>query len=195
MTTDLQSRSGNGLSPAAANALWVALIAALTIGGSFVYACAAPFAAIAALAATKMDRANGLWLVVVAWIVNQAVGFGLLNYPLDASTFAWGGAIGLGTLAGFAAARAAVANARLPLVVALAVAFTAAFVVYELALYAASFALGASDEAFSMDVVGYILRINAVSFAGLLLLHRAAVALAWIREPVRPMSMQQPATA
>jgi hypothetical protein len=195
MTTDLQSRNGNGLSPATANALWVALIAALTIGGSFVYACAAPFAAIAALAATKMDRANGLSLVAVAWIVNQAVGFGLLDYPLDASTFAWGGAIGLGTVAGFAAARAAVATVSLPLIVMLAVAFTASFVVYELALYAASFVLGASDAAFSMDVVGYILRINAVSFAGLLLLHRAAVALAWISEPAQPVPAQSPAAA
>jgi hypothetical protein len=185
MTTRFQTGDDSGLSPASANTLWIALIAALTVGGSFVYACAAPFAAIAALAATKMDRTSGLSLVIVAWIANQVVGFGLLGYPLDANTFAWGGAIGLAAITGFAASRA-VATVEAPLAVTLAVAFMAAFVTYEAALYAASFALGASDEAFSMDVVGYILRINAVSFAGLLVLHRAAIALAWIREPSLP---------
>lgn len=185
MTTDLQIRSNGGLSPASANTLWIALIAALTVGGSFVYACAAPFAAIAALAATKMDRASGLSLVIVAWIANQVVGFGLLGYPLDANTFAWGGAIGLAAVAGFVASRA-IATAQAPRAVTLAVAFMASFAIYEAALYAASFALGASDEAFSMEVVGYILRINAVSFAGLLVLHRIAIALAWLREPILP---------
>jgi hypothetical protein len=85
-------------------ALWIALIAALTVGGSVAFACAAPLAAIAALAALTMRRVEGVALVVTAWLANQLVGFGILDYPLDVSTFGWGGAIGAAAVGGFLAA-------------------------------------------------------------------------------------------
>jgi hypothetical protein len=185
MSMPLSTKSQTSISPAAANTLWIALIAALSVGGSYIYACAAPFAAVAALAATKMDRASGLTLVLLAWLANQAVGYGLLQYPQTASSFAWGGAIGLAAVAGFFAARLA-AKVR-PHVVALAVSFLAAFAVYELALYAAGFFLGSSEEAFSAEVVGQILATNAVSFAGLLILHRIAGIVAWLRPATAPV--------
>lgn len=171
---------------AATISLWIALIAALSVGGSYVYACAAPLAAIAALAATRMDRASGLALVIVAWLANQAVGYGLLDYPQTADSFAWGGSIGLAAVAGFYAARR-IAAAGLSQLLALGLALLAAFAAYELTLYAAGFVLGASDGAFTAEVVGQILAINAVSFAGLLLLHRAATALAWLRPTATPV--------
>jgi len=186
MTTPHESRDGPGLSHPAATALWVTLIAALTVGGSLLLACVAPFAAIAALAAAKMDRWSGLALVVVAWVANQAVGFGLLDYPHTASTVAWGVAIGLATVAGFLSARVVVMAGKSPAVtlpVTLPAALLTAFAVYEAALYATGLWLGASDTAFSFDVVRDILAINAVSFAGLLALHRIAVALAWVSSP------------
>lgn len=183
MTPTANSRDGNLFAPVAATTLWIALIATLCVGGSTVFACAAPFAAIAGLAAAKMDRVSGLVLVVVAWAANQAIGFGFLDYPHTASTYAWGAAIGLGSIAGYGAARSIVEAGKAP-VASLVLAFVAAFVAYQTTLYAASFALGGSDYAFSSEIVWQILKINAVSFAGLLLLHRVAISLAWLGGPV-----------
>jgi hypothetical protein len=41
---------GNAETPMPLLAVWIALVAALTVGGSLAFACAAPLAAIAALA-------------------------------------------------------------------------------------------------------------------------------------------------
>lgn len=176
-------RNKESFSPAAATALWIALIAALCIGGSTVFACAAPFAAIGALAAAKMERMSGLILVLVAWVANQAVGFGLLEYPHTATTYAWGGAIGLGALVGFGAARVIVDAGKLP-VLSLVLGFVAAFVAYQMTLYAASLVLGGSDYAFSGEIVWYVLKVNTLSFAGLLILQRLAAALPALRPAV-----------
>lgn len=158
-------------SPAVASTLWIALIAGLSVGGSYIYACAAPFAAVAALAAAKMDRGTGLALVVVAWLANQIVGYGLLDYPQTANSFAWGGAIGVAAVVGFLAARS-LTEVRATGAFALGIALLAAFVFYEAILYVAGFILGASDTAFSLEVVGRIFVINVVSFVGLLAVHR-----------------------
>lgn len=160
--------------------LWVALIAALSVGGSYVYACAAPFAAIGALAARKMDLATGLTLVVLTWIANQIVGYGLLGYPLTANSFAWGGAIGLGAVAALFAARM-IGNLDWGTVAATIASFAVAFIAYEGTLYLASFGLGGSD-AFSFDIVVRILGINAVAFAGILALYAIAGLLKSNRE-------------
>src|SRR5262249_47157523 len=80
---------------------WIALIAALTVGGSLAFACAAPLAAIAALASLTMRQVEGIALVVMAWLANQLVGFAIPGYPLDLSTFGWGRALGAGPPARF----------------------------------------------------------------------------------------------
>lgn len=160
--------------------LWVALIAALSVGGSYVYACAAPFAAIGALAARKMDLATGLTLVLLAWIANQIVGYGLLGYPQTANSFAWGGAIGLGAVAALFAARM-IGNLGWGTVAATIASFAVAFIAYEATLYLASFGLGGSD-AFSFEIVAQILGINAVAFAGILGLYAIAGLLKISRE-------------
>ena len=50
---------GNAETPVPLLAVWIALVAALTVGGSLAFACAAPFAAIAALASLTMRRVEG----------------------------------------------------------------------------------------------------------------------------------------
>ena len=151
---------------------WVALIAVLSVGGSYVYACAAPFAAIGALAARKMDLATALTLILLAWIANQIVGYGLLGYPQTANSFAWGGAIGLGSVAALFASRM-IGNLGWGTVAATIASFAVAFIAYEATLYLASFGLGGSD-AFSFEIVARILGINAVAFAGILGLYAIA---------------------
>lgn len=165
--------------------IWTGLIAGLSIIGSLVFACAAPFAAIGALAASTMNREQGLMLVIAAWLSNQIVGYGILGYPQNTESFAWGAAIGLAAILAFMGARAATAFAGTrPF--GLAAAFLAAFAIYELALYLTGTVIFASEDAFSVAVVARILEINLVSFVGLLGLHRLAVAAALLPIAVKP---------
>jgi hypothetical protein len=181
----------NARERAAALALWVALVAGLSVTGSLAFACAAPLAAIAALAATKMRAGEGVALVVAAWLANQIVGYVVLGYPQTWDSFAWGAAIGTTAVIGFGAARAVVRPA-MPELVALAVALGAAFIAYEATLFAATAVLPSGDEAFSLSVVARIFAINAIAFAGLVLLHRGAIALHLLRPAGRA---PEPATA
>ena len=168
----------------AGTALWIALIAGLTVVGSYGWACAAPLAAVAALAALTLGRTEGLVLVVATWIVNQAVGFVLLSYPHTFESYAWGAAIGAGAVAGYLAARAVVHAAGVPALVALGTAFAAAFVFYQLGMYALGNALANDPGAFSTAIVTEVFVINAIAFIGFVLIHRAAVALSLLK-PIR----------
>jgi hypothetical protein len=149
---------------------WIGALTASTILGSFVFACATPFAALAALAALFLPRRDALALMIFNWLVNQVIGYGFLHYPQTWDSFAWGGAIGLGALAALPAAWWAEGLARPIGWFASAVsAFIAAFVGYEIILYAAATVLPAGDG-FSASVILYVLEVNGAGFAGLLVL-------------------------
>jgi hypothetical protein len=180
----------NATSPAAGTTLWIALVAALSVFGSFAYACAAPVAAVAALAALTLNRTEGLILVAATWAINQAVGFVLLSYPHDAGTYAWGAAIGAAMIFGYIAARP-VARAGQHWLVAAVATFAAAIVFYQLGLYGGSLAMGYTGDAFSTPVVQEVAAINAVAFVGFLAVYRAAVALSL----VKPAEAAAPITA
>jgi hypothetical protein len=180
--TDGTAATGSGL--------WIALVAGLTVIGSYALACVAPLAAVAALAALIMRRGEGLALVTIAWLVNQAVGFALLSYPHTPDTHAWGAAIGVAAVLGYFAAAAATPFVKSTLLAA-AVAFAAAFAVYQLALYAFGVATSYAGDSFSIAIIGEVLAINAVAYIGFLVLHRAAVALSL----VKPVQHATPATA
>lgn len=167
--------------------IWTGLIAGLSIIGSLVFACATPFAAIGALAATKMDREQGLLLVIAAWLSNQIVGYGILGYPQTAESFAWGAAIGIAAILALMGARTATAFAGTRSL-GLASAILAAFAAYELALYLTGTMLFASEDAFSFATVARIFEINLVSFVGLLALHRLAVATTLLPVAAKPAS-------
>ena len=170
--------------------LWIALIAGLTVIGSYGLACVAPLAAVAALAALTLSRTEGLALVVVAWIVNQAVGFALLSYPHAPDTYAWGAAIGIAAVLGYVAAAGATPYVKSKLL-APAVAFAVAFAVYQIALYAFGVATSYAGDSFSLAVVGEVLGINAAAYVAFLAIHRAAVALSL----VKPVEHATPASA
>lgn len=180
--TDRTAATGAGL--------WISLIAGLTVIGSYALACVAPMAAVAALAVLTMRRGEGLALVVVAWLVNQTVGFALLSYPHTADTYAWGAAIGVAAVLGYSAAAAITPFVRSTLLAA-AAAFAVAFAVYQFALYAFGVATSYAGDSFSIAIVGEVLAINAVAYVGFLALHRAAIALSL----VKPVHHAAPATA
>lgn len=167
-------------SDTAGTGLWIALIAGLTVIGSYALACVAPLAAVAALAALTLRRTEGLILVVAAWVINQAVGFVLLSYPHTPDTYAWGAAIGIAAVLGYFAASAAAGRTGSVLLTA-AVAFAVAFTVYQLALFAYGLAIGYGGDSFSTAIVGEVLAINAAAYVGFLAIHRAAVALSLVK--------------
>jgi hypothetical protein len=181
---------GNAETPMPLLAVWIALVAALTVGGSLAFACAAPLAAIAALASLTMRGGEGVALVVTAWLANQLVGFGILGYPLDLSTFGWGGAIGAAAVAGFFAAQW-VARPNVPSLFRFGLALVVSCAVYEIVLLTYGVVVGSSLAAFTPEIVARIFLINVIAFAGLLALHRAAVALSLLPQP----GSASPATA
>ncbi|MCK1622676.1 hypothetical protein IVA98_05335 [Bradyrhizobium sp. 160] len=144
--------------------------ALLTVSGalaSFVLACATPFAAFAVVAAAMLPLRPALLVVTGVWLVNQAVGFGALHYPIDGSTIAWGFATGAAALLATAVSSAVLRTlpqGRTPL--ALAVTLVAAYAAYELALLAATPALG-GEGAFTAAIVTRIGLTSAVWLAGL----------------------------
>ncbi|MFN4088828.1 MAG: hypothetical protein ACK4QW_07255 [Alphaproteobacteria bacterium] len=152
--------------PARAQSEWVVLIAIATIAGSVVFACAAPFAAVAAFAALHLGRRDAFFLIGIVWAANQAIGYGFLGYPQTWSSVGWGLAIGAGAAVATGAAMAtAHRTERLgPLPAALAV-FAVAFAAYQLALFAATAVLPSSAGAFDLPVVLYVLQVNAAAFA------------------------------
>src|SRR3954462_4631533 len=86
--------------PAAAGvAIWIALVSGSSVLFSLALACATPFAALATVSGLALRRGPALALVGTAWLANQAVGYGLLNYPRTPDSFAWGAAIGIAALA------------------------------------------------------------------------------------------------
>lgn len=157
---------------------WIVVLTVAPIASSIVFACATPFAALATIAALYVDRRDAFIVAGVAWIANQAVGFGFLHYPRTWDSLNWGIAIGTGAMIATALAAAAGSALRtFGWVLTLLVSFAAAFVSYEMTLYAATAVLPADSSAFSLTVVLYILRINVVAFSGLLVLQYAGAGI------------------
>ena len=158
--------------------LWILLLTAASVFVTLGMACATPFAALATLAALHMSRRDGLALIGITWLADQAVGYGLLGYPRTANSFAWGVILGVSAVAALLAARALADRVRSRGgIVAGATAFAGAFVAYEAVLVVATTVLASGAEAFSLPVVSWVLRVNLLSLAGLLILYRLA---AWI---------------
>ena len=134
---------------------------------SFALACATPFAAFAVVAAAMLPLRPALLVATGAWLVNQTIGFGAHHYPIDASTIAWGFAIGAAALAATAVS-AAVIRALPPNRTALVLALTlvCAYGAYEIALLAATPILGGGG-AFTIAIVARLGLLNIAWLIGL----------------------------
>jgi hypothetical protein len=157
--------------------LWIGLLTVGTLLMTGVFACAVPFAALAALAAFDTDRRDGLLLIGAVWLANQIYGLAVLGYPHEAQAYYWGLTMLLGAVAGYYAARAVVsALAPSGALVAVIAALPVAFIAYEAVLYVASLVLSNGEGAFNTDVVAYVTLVEVVAFLALLIAHRLAVA-------------------
>jgi hypothetical protein len=158
------------------SAAWGGILTFATVVSTLAVACGTPFAALATLAALYLRRRDAFVLIGVNWIANQAVGFGLLHYPLNWDCYRGGINLLVAAVAATAAAMLAQHSLR-KAGAALAVigSFAAAFVTYEVLLFAITPWRSGGD--FAMPVVRYILYVNAIAFAALLLVQIAAMAV------------------
>jgi hypothetical protein len=148
--------------------LWLALLivvsAAITVG----FTCITPFAAFGVIAGMTLSRRDAVMLAVALWLTNQAAGFGMLSYPLTAGSVAWGVAIGVAAVIGMLAAHWTVERlASRHALARIGVAFVAAFVLYQVVLYAAAVTALGGTEAFTVAIVSQALVVNAVTLVGL----------------------------
>jgi hypothetical protein len=151
------------------------LLLVASLGFSFVFACAAPFSALATLAALNMPRRDVTTVVASAWASNQIIGYGILNYPQTWDSFAWGGAIGIGAVLGaFTAIAVSGRMQQAGRAVRILASFAAAFAAYQAVIFVAGHTIGGG---FSAAVAFLVLKINAGALAGLLVVHRLAVAI------------------
>ena len=163
------------VSDRAAALLWVALLTGASAATTLALSCATPFAALAALAATRMRAREGLALIALAWLASQLIGFCVLDYPRDPRTFAWAGAMLTAALAAVVAARWGARQAVAAL--ALPTGFGAGFVAYKLALLAWSLVLGGVHTALSPYWTARQFGREALILIGLALLHRLLVGI------------------
>jgi hypothetical protein len=165
-------------SSASSRALWIALIVISGVCLSPFFACATPFAALATVAALKLDRRDMVCVAGLVWLANQAIGYGFLSYPRTWDSAAWGLAIGVSATAAIAAARSLSTVRRAPLAVSLP--FVAAFTAFELGLYLAGFLLPGSEGAFTLAVIGNVFVINAVTLCGLMAVSQFAMLVGFL---------------
>ncbi len=145
----------------------LALLTAACALASFPFACATPFAAFAVVAAAMLPMRPALLIVTAAWIVNQAIGFGALGYPLNADTILWGLAIWLAAL--IATATSVLVLRALPRTgspAVLSLALVAAYAAYEVVLFAFTPFLGGAGV-FTLAVFGRLGVLSLLWLIGL----------------------------
>jgi hypothetical protein len=133
----------------------IALFPITAILCSFVFACATPFAALATLAAISLGKRDAFFAVALTWLANQAIGYGVLIYPQDALSFAWGAAIGV----------AAVVSLRVAqrLQSSVIAAFFGAFVAYEFTLFLVALTPLGGLDTFSPAIISQIALTNIIA--------------------------------
>lgn len=169
--TIMQSRSIVFSSRAA----WWGILGVVTLVTTLGFACATPFAALAALAAVNLSRRDAVLLMGASWLINQAVGFTMLHYPLNWDCYRGGLDLGLAALACVGASLLVCQRLhQSKSFLALTATFAASFVAYEGLLYAVSGPSYAAD--FTWPIVRYILVLNALAFAVLLVMQKIVAA-------------------
>jgi hypothetical protein len=157
-------------------AAWGAVLTTVSVLATLALACATPFAALAVIAVIFLPRREAFVLIGVNWLANQAIGYGLLHYPLTWSTFEGGFNIGIAAMASVAAS-SLVYRPLLKFGTAVAIVGTlvTSFVVNEGALFVAAMGHFAGD--FTAAITLSVFYLNAIALAGLLALQVLATAI------------------
>ena len=145
----------------------LALLTGACALASFALACATPFAAFAVVAVAMLPLSSALVMMAAVWFINQAIGFGALNYPLDATTVLWGTVILAAALAAASAAKfVLLLLSRSANPVALGAALVGAYAAFEVVLVAATPFLGGVGD-FTAAIVGHLGVLNVLWLIGL----------------------------
>jgi hypothetical protein len=155
-------------------AAWIALIVVSGIGFSLFFACAAPFVAVATMASLRIGRREAAAAVALVWLANQAIGYGILDYPWSWDSAAWGLTIGISAYLALLAATAMTPSR--PARLAISLPFMAAFATYEMGLYVAGMVLPGGEGAFTAAILEQIFVVNLIALAGLLAVRQLALA-------------------
>jgi len=108
-------------------------------------------------------------VVGATWLVNQAIGFGLLGYPIEIHTILWGLVIGEAALiATVIAAFVFRGLQRTGGLTALGLALIGAYAAYELIIFSATFFLGGA-VAFTAAIVGRLGLLSVLWLIGLIM--------------------------
>jgi hypothetical protein len=126
---------------------------------SWEFACITPFVAFAVAAGYALSTRAAMLTVMAIWLVNQAIGFGVLDYPWTVDAILWGFAIGAAALLAVALACATFGLGLRNIVTATGAAFVLAFAAYEGGLFLVTFTLGGQD-AFTAAIVGHVALLN-----------------------------------
>ena len=160
----------------------LALLTVCCVLASFALACATPFAAFAVVAAAMLPIRPAAIVVACTWLLNQAIGFGALHYPIDGKTALWGLTIGASALVATAIAAATLRilpRHRTPL--ALALALLCAYGAYEVTLLAATPFLGGAGG-FTTAIIA---RLGFLNFAWLIAIVAACEIVRLLNPPRR----------
>jgi hypothetical protein len=161
------NNAANTIEPGRATLLWSAILGLVAVLGSYALACVFPFAAIAAVAALTLPRREAAAVIAATFVANQIIGFALLSYTHEATTYAWGGVIALGAVAALVAATGAVSRTaawRIP------AALASAIVAYQAVMFAGAWALDGFASS-TPAIVAQVALNDALWFAGLLAAH------------------------
>jgi hypothetical protein len=164
---------------------WVVLLIAAGFLSSLTFECVTPFAAFAALTAATMRLSGALATTAAIWLTNQALGFLALGYPVDGSTFAWGGAIGVAALLATLAAAGIVEIGHRALWLQMLGAFGAAFLVYEATLLLATAGLGGAQN-FTLAIAAKLALSDAGWLIGIVILRHGLLSLGTIGHQDQP---------
>lgn len=153
--------------PIALQRIWIGLLAGASIVATGAFACAAPFAAVAALAAATLSLRQALAVTAALWLGNQIVGYSVLGYPTDGATLSWGAVMAVASLAAtFIAQRGAQALSGKLALLRLIALFVVAFATYEAGLLLGAVVLP-DNGAFAPDIVAYVAFVDATWAIGL----------------------------
>jgi len=169
--------------------LWTGVLAVATVAGAPAAACVLPFAATAAVAAFTLDIRRAMAAIGLVWLLNQAIGYGLMDYPVTQYSIGWGAALLGASIAALVAARFVrtaitqwVGDTTNDLA-AMVAGFVAAFALYEGSLFALAQFAGGLDT-FAPNIVATIGLNDTLWFALLM-------GLRWVLVNAAPASFGQ----
>jgi hypothetical protein len=152
---------------------WFFVLTALGAMSNVLYTCTVPLVGFSAIAGTTLSRRKAISTIFSLWVVNQAIGFTLRQYPWTFSTFAWGGVMLLGAIIVTILVSMQTqtrCKGALYLLSQIGVTLVSGYLIYELIIWLAGFMLG-GVSGFTLSILWQIFMSNAIWAIGLTIIY------------------------